>query len=482
MAYLNRILGVGRKAVFLIFLHVTCLVPHALLFGQNQDFLSRGNDAFLDQKYDVALLHYRQHLRSQPSDVKTWNLVAATYYHLGQPRRTLQILKRYRAQANPRSHNLFYQGLAYDAIVQTESAIRYLTEASQFKDPFAALATFELIAIYAASRDYKSALSWVEHFQQNFPDGPHHQVVADLKAQLQIQEAVNITQSQRHQYQMGLFQRHPWSLFSTPHFWYFQLGYYYAQGSRTNPAIDQQRRPTVDENAPFEDTALRVRASFGLGPYHNKETSYYLGYYYKQDWATTRDRLETYIKEPLDFNYLPFRPDLQLRTHRLLVDFQSYMRAKWSLGIYSHIEFVRAGSSLYPAPERPEIRKTLNVSYSTKFVPWITWQFKDAQGFQAYFPFEKTINQEQSDFSKQNYRLFDVSSPFFSYAFAYQGSFLNDQLKLRTDLFRFSYQHNDYWEDHTRTGLFTKARYRFIPTGACLPASASTPTTMNLNK
>lgn len=452
-------MGVPLSLILLLSL----IFPTDSSFGQEIDYLSRANNAFLEQQYDAALIYYRQHLRANPKDARTWNLVAATQYHLGQPRRALHFLKRFRVESEPKSHNLFYQGLAYDAIGQTAIALRYLAEASRYHDPFGALASFELVAILASARETAAAIQWAEHYQKNFPDGPQKSELAAIKTQLEQGEAVNITQSQRHQYHLGLFRHHPLSLINKPHFWLFQIGYYYAQGSRTNPAIDGSRRPIVDQNAPFEDTALRVRAAFGLGPYQNKETKINLAYYYLQDWATTRDRLETYITEPLDFSYFPFRPDLQLRTHRLLADFHSQVQSRWSLGIYSHIEFVRAGSTLYPAPERPEIRKSLNVSYSTKFTPWLTWQFVNNQLFQIYFPFEKTIDQEQSDFSRQNYQLFDSNEPFLSLALAHEGNFLSEQLTVRTDLYSFRSKFNDYWEDHVRTGFFAKAHFRLNP-------------------
>jgi len=460
---LCTVIGKSMGVFLPLILLLSLILPTQKSFGQEIDYLSQANDAFLEQKYDTALLYYRQHLRAYPKDATSWNLVAATHYHLGQPRRALQFLKRFQTQSEPRSHNLFYQGLAYDAIGQTAVALRYLAKASRYRDPFGALASFELVAILAAARETQAALQWAEHYQKHFPDGPQKAEVTEIKNQLRQGEAVNITESQRYQYQLGLFRHHPWSLINKPHFWLFQLGYHYAQGSRTNPAIDNNRRPIVDENAPFEDTALRIRAAFGLGPYQNKETQITLAYYYLQDWTTTRDRLETYLDEPLDFSYFPLRPDLQLRTHRLLADFHSQVQSRWSLGIYSHIEFVRSGSSLYPAPERPEIRKSLNVSYSTKFTPWVAWQMANNQQFQLYIPLEKTIDQEQSDFSRQNYRIFDSNDPFLSLALAHEGVLLNDQLSVRTDLYRFRYQFNDYWEDHVRTGFFSKANFRLNP-------------------
>jgi tetratricopeptide (TPR) repeat protein len=437
------------------------LMMPGVLLGQPNDILRQGHQAFRARNYSQALALYRQHLRRQPNDTAAWNLVAATYYHLGQPRRALVLLNHSPADAPNRSQNLFYQGLAHDAIENIDAARRYLSMASRYRDEYGELAIFELLALEADLRNRSQALIWARRYRRRFPNGAHGAQVKQVSQQLRRGEAVNITNSQRSLYQTGTYLYHPWSLTKIPHFWQLDIGYDYAQGTRTNPAIDDNRRPTVEEGAGFEESSLRVKAAFGFGPLKNKETTLFLGYYYLQDWVTTRERIEIFLDEPTDFNYFPFRPDLQERTHRLFADLNSKFNPSWSIGLYSELEFVRAGSSLYPAPERPEIRQSSAVSHATRLIPWGQWTWSRGQRLLFYANFSKHIDQEQSDFSNQTYQLFESGDPFFSPAVAYIGDLWHNRLQIRADLFRFHYLYNDYWEEHYQTGLFAKAYYKW---------------------
>ena len=183
-----------------------------------------------------------------------------------------------------------------------------------------------------------------------------------------------------------------------PHFWYYQLGYYYERSERSNPGYDEYQ-PIVETGVASEAFKVVANAGLASGPFKGKGTESYVGYIYEQDWLSDGDRLKVWTEDPGDIEYFPFRPDLMERRHRLFVE-TSGQSGDFLIGVYGHWQFVRAGSEYFPAPERPEIRKAFDVGTETMLVPWVEWNYHPQHSARFYFLFRKFLDRRAKRFQQ----------------------------------------------------------------------------------
>ncbi|WP_132318379.1 tetratricopeptide repeat protein [Pseudobacteriovorax antillogorgiicola] len=454
----------SRAPVVLCFLVVMCLcsvaISPSLLFGQS--LIEQGNKEFINKNYSLALDYYRKHLRSNPKDFEVWSLLGASYYHVGQVRRSLKALRKANPHTKNQSQNMYYQGIGYDALGQPNRARRYLVFAANFKDPFGALAMIELAGMEYDERNFKRTRYWAKRYLKQFPDGSYQSAMKDLLAKVKQGQYIPLSYTQRRQYQVSQFTNHRLSLYDKPHFWIFQAGADYATGTRSNPAI-QDQMPVVETGAGFEETAINLLAGFGLGPIQREDTAITLGYIYVQDWFTNSERIAVYFEDLSDFNYFPYRPDLQERHHKLFGEVVTAIAPKWDLGLYGHIQVTRSGSSLYPAPERPEIRQAIDVSQESSVIPWMAWRISNKHQLKFYLTLNKTIDLEQDANSKQTYSFFSSKDPFVSFGLGYNGLYLSKTLTFYSELYQYRLLTNNYWDEYERFGLYVSAKYRLTP-------------------
>jgi hypothetical protein len=140
------------------------------------------------------------------------------------------------------------------------------------------------------------------------------------------------------------------------------------------------------------------------------------------------------------------------RSHRLFVRSQSrsgYLGA----GIYAHLDFRRGGSSLFPAPERPEIRTSFSIGTTSFVAPFAEVYITDNHKFKLSAYLEKFINREQNDFSFKTFNISnDYDEPFSSFSLDQESIWNQIDLKTRFEFFRWTYIYNDFWEGYTATG------------------------------
>ena len=82
----------------------------------------RAQRAFRRGKYSMAKSILTKAIKNNKNDLHAWALLAATNFHLGQPKRTLHILRKNFYKSPNKSYNLYYQGLAYQLIERKQKA------------------------------------------------------------------------------------------------------------------------------------------------------------------------------------------------------------------------------------------------------------------------------------------------------------------------------------------------------------------------
>ncbi len=453
----------NRKAWLLCGL-LLARMPGAAAQAPNPDsiLLSQAQEEFSQRRYSDALNSFRAYLRNHPDDQDTWTRFAATYYHTGQAKQALIYLRKARPPAALRNYNQFYQALCYDALGDRNQANRILNRLIKTDDSFAEDALFEKAANRFEDGDAAEAKAAAEDYLKRFRDGRYKAAVEQILRQLPLAGKMEVPESQRARYRKSYFEQHPLSILPYPHLWYYRLGYSYVRGTRSNPGYDKGE-PTIETGIGYEQFKLLTSAGLTIGPFTGNGAQSYIGYNYSQDWLSDGDRMTTYFNDPTDLQYFPFRPDLMERTHRLFAE-SSSRRGDFSFGAYAHWEFKRSGSELFPAPERPEIRKAFDVSTGTLFVPWVEWNYLGDHRLRSFFLMEKLLNREQSDFSFKTYNLSTGSEdPFLSLSLQHSSDWQSLNLKTTFELFRWRYLSNDFWESYVSTGLAAAGELQLFP-------------------
>ncbi len=423
------------------------------------DALKPAKEEFAKQRYPAALQLFRAYLRAHPKDQDAWVWLGASYYHTGQAREALATLnKANRPSDELKSLRRYYLALASDALGKTEKAKTLLEPQAQGKDLLAEDALFELAAIHFEDGEADAALKNVADYNKRYPNGRHEKQMKFIADNIAQAGHMEVPGTHRAQYKSTFFESSPLSLVSIPHLWFYELGYDYLRGTRSNPGY-RDGLPIVTPNSAYESYQLKTQAGFILGPFKGSGTESHAGYIYSQNWFSDSERMDTYFKDPTDVQYFPFRPDLMERHHRLFVETEG-SKGNWTFGGYGHWEYIRAGSNLFPAPERPEIRKSFDLGIRTLVVPWLEYRYGEEQKLRFYLTFEKSLNREQNDFSYKSYNISTSGeSPFMSYTLVNENRF-SPGLKLSEEVYSHRYLYNDYWESYTETGLGAQLQYR----------------------
>jgi hypothetical protein len=435
-------------------LSLLVLIPVAAAQAQSTDsiLLGRAQEEFSRGRYSEAMVLYRSYLRLKPDDQDAWTRFAATYYHTGQAKQALSYLRKSRPSGAFRQYNLYYQALASDALGDRLRAKRLLARVAKADEALAEDALFEKAAIEFEDGDAAAARSAAEDYLKRFRDGRYRAPIEFILSRLHQAGKLEIPESQRARYRSSYFSHHPLSLLSLPHLWHYQIGYTYVRGTRSNPSYTGGQ-PSLESGVAFEQYKLIGNTGLTLGPFQGNGTQSYVGYVYSQDWLSDGDRMSVFFEDPLDIQYFPFRPDLMERSHRLFVE-SSGRSGPFEFGAYGHWDNRRAGSLLFPAPERPEIRKSFNVSTTTSLVPWVSWSYANQHALKGLLILDKQINREQPDFSYKTYN-FSTSGedPFLSLSLQELSQWPALNLSTLFEVFRWEQLANDYWEGYTSTGF-----------------------------
>ncbi len=450
-----RLLNLIIRSLSLVY-----LVPFPLR-AQDRDLeaLKPAQEEFTKQHYPAALELLRTYLREHPNDADAWVWLGASYYHCGQAQLALTTLSNAKPKGDLKSLRRYYMALSYDALGKSEKAKSLLSGQARSKDLFAEDALFEWTVIDFEEGDASGAKANIDDYNKRFPNGRYENQMKSIQDHLTEAGHTEVAGSRRAQYKASYFTSNPLSLVSMPHMWFYELGYDYLRGSRANPGYKNQA-PIVQTGAAYENYKLTTQFGFILGPFKGTGTQSHTGYVYSQNWFSDSERMNTYSSDPGDFQYFPFRPDLMERSHRLFVE-TSGTKGSLNFGGYAHWTYIRAGSDLFPAPERPEIRKSFDLGIRTLFVPWVEWLYSSQHKLRFYLTFEKHLNREQDDYSYKTYNISSSSaSPFMSYTLQNESRFSLLDLKVKEEFYHQQYLYNDYWESYTANGFAGQVQAR----------------------
>lgn len=437
------------------------LILHLIpVFASSQTLIEQGNRAFIKKNYQKALRHYRNHLKENPGEINTWSLIGASYYHSNQFKRALRALRKVRGkEKDGASQNLYYLGLTYDALNQPDLARRFLTIGSEINDIFGSFALVELAGFDYDSQNFEGAKKWAKKYIKSFRKENYYEAMVKLVKNASKGFYAPLDYTQRQQRIADIFKNHDLSISHRPHYWLFQTGFNYAAGLQSNPAIDENGEYAVTKGS-LEETSLTLIGGLGYGPKIINNATLNMGYLYTQNWFTDSLRISTYLDDPTDISYFPYRPDLLQRSHKIYSDVSTKFSPLLELGVYGHLDFVRGGSGILPAPERPEIKKAVNISQNSTIIPWLKFSIgtKSAVGF--YLQMIKNLDLDQSEFSYQTYSL-TSKSPFLSYGLSYETQTSTNNLEFYSEFYQHRFMSNDYWEEYARRGVYFRAIYRW---------------------
>ena len=420
--------------------------------------LKAGKKAFQNKDYVRAQKHFRHHLRRYKKDYDSWNYLAASYYHLGLPKKALRYLKYIYKKTKLKSFNLLYRGLALKALKKNPLAIKTLKRAIDFHDSYSELATFELALLHYHAGNISEARKWGKIYRKRHSKGMYAAKAKqmldsiDLGQQLKDLEGVetpNLTESK--------FKYHHLSLFNFPHFWMLQVGNEAFDFTGKRP--DSGRKLTDHRNQVF---GLLSNFGLGLGPFRSDLLSFWTAYTYMQKWLTNTGRVRLFIDEPSDIKYFPFRFDLLERTHRLSSALTFKPHAQANLGLYGEMAYRVMGSNQFSDPDGfSALKGTIPLSYSLLMIPWIGVSYLTYFRSFVYAYIEKTVDISDSDFS--NVTFGRSGSSLLDYFYLSWGgrqifNLKEYDLSLELDVFMTQYLFNDYWLDFTRLGGAAKLK------------------------
>jgi tetratricopeptide (TPR) repeat protein len=426
---------------------------------------SNGNaarEAFAAGNYDRAIDLYREVVRLNPKDYDTWSQLAAAYFHSGLPRRALRYLKMSEKLTNLRSYNLLYQGLSYQSLGLMEKSRLYLKNSAQFPDQFGARSMYELGVMDYKNHNKERASYWLNLYIQRHPQGEFRSGATKLLGSIRSGKQISVAQTtDQPDLETALFKYNKLSLTPSPHYWFSQIGGAYRQ----NTLYEKNDRGDFKKGTyPYE--ALLASAGIGIGPIKKEEGTVWAGYNYLQAWNTENDRMQTYLDEPSDIAYQPFRADLMERRHQLYADVRREFPYHIYAGAFARIEFARIGSSLFGGPEiqsfDPEVQ---SISDTTWFIPWIGYSWNTNMRTFAYLYFRKEVNSEIPDFSNKSYN-FEVNSgdaPPLSLGLTHDMEFPKFKTEATAELYSYEFIANDPWLDYSREGVNFTVEHQVIP-------------------
>lgn len=404
------------------------------------------------------MLLYRQYLRRNPKDQDAWTRFAATYYHTGQANYALQYLLRAKSPASLRIFNMYYRALSYDALGDSVRAERLLKKVGKSDDPLAEDALFELAAIAFDQGNKDSAKEAARDYLRRYRSGRHRAEAEFILRNLEQAGKVEVPEAQRTIYRSSYFKVHPFSLMPVPHSWVYQLGYEYERAEKREPVFGNQKEAKPKSS---EDFKLLAQLGLGFGPFKKDWSSTSLGYLYSQDWRSDRERVDDYMDDPLDLEYFPFRPDMMERTHRFYLEsFGTF--GSFKVGAYGQYFLSRGGSNLFPAPERPEIRRTFDIENGSMLVPYVNWEMIPDHSLRFSLLLEKVFDTQQPDLSYKTYNFStEGEDQFVSLMLEESSRWSEYGLRAGFELFRLGTLYNDYWEGFNATG--GAARFEWEP-------------------
>ncbi len=420
--------------------------------AEKEKLRAEGDQALAARNYSAALESYSLMAKRFPRERYAWQGVAAAYYHLGQPDKSLALLRKLRSQkGSGSSFGELYEGLSLMALGETSLGMRRLAIASRGGGVYSEMALFERIR-FAFEKDRRAfCRRSIAEWKKRFPRGAFKDEIEMIEAGLAGAkiDSQNLSRFDYPDPEKTKFRLHPRSLGEEPHFWLLGLGFVVDDAILADPAPDQPKGIRPSKNI---DQWLRLDAAIGLGPKTIEGLNLIFAYHYQQDWLTSSERLDQFSKSPADPSYFPFRPDLLQRKHRFYADLGMKLSEAITLGAYLEKSFSRLGTSLYQGPDEVEvIQSSQEIEDQQTLKPKISLQYLKYFQSTLFLDFSKRILADSMEFSKQSYE-FGGSSPGLSFGFIQRASWPELNLDLELSFFRFDWIHNDRWLDFSRLG------------------------------
>ena len=420
--------------------------------------LKAGKKAFQNKDYVRAQKHFRHHLRRYKKDYDSWNYLAASYYHLGLPKKALRYLKYIYKKTKLKSFNLLYRGLALKILKKNARAIKMLKRSIDFHDKYSELATFELALLHYHAGNTSKARKWGKIYLKRHSKGIYtvkaNQMLDSIELGQQLKELEGVEKPNLTE---AKFKYHHLSLFNFPHFWMLQIGNEAFDFTGKRP--DSGRKLSDHRNQVF---GLLSNFGLGLGPFRSDLLSFWAAYTYMQKWLTNTGRVKLFLKEPSDIKYFPFRFDLLERTHRLSSAITFKPHAKVNLGFYGESAYRVMGSNQFSDPDGfAALKGTIPLSYSMLLIPWVGVSYLTYLRSFVYAYIEKNVDMSDSDFS--NVTFGRSGSSILDYFYVSWGgrqvfTLKEYDISLELDAFMTQYLFNDYWLDFTRLGGAAKLK------------------------
>lgn len=411
-----------------------------------------------EEEFETAIKVLRKHLRRDRRNYSAWTLLGVAYYHTGLPKRGLKILRFAENRASNRAYNHYYQALCYDALGREPLAIRYFQKVATSKSEYADPATFELSILFYRKKRAFRAKYWNDYYLSRFPSGRFKNQSLRLRQYLQSRRfGRKINGIRKPNLERALFRYNPLSLSDTPHYWFLNLG-----GAVVNETGFEPNNVLESKSRTDQITQINFSTGGGIGPLKQNNASLYTGYTYSQNWYSTQERLDTYLNDPADIAYFPYRPDLLQRSHKVYGDVRFALGSKFYLGVYGSFDHVRLGSSI-PGPEIQGIEENVATNNITLFIPWtgINWSSSNRSLF--YWYFYKDINFDEPGLSYQSYS-FTIESFPVSIGFNHTVDIKSMDSSLSFELYRYELIYNDPLKDHARLGFLASLSHQLLPT------------------
>jgi tetratricopeptide (TPR) repeat protein len=415
---------------------------------------------FAKGNWDKAAPLYKKHLRSFPTDFRAWNQLAASYYHSGQVKASLDTLQRIEKQTPDKSFNYFYQGMCIAVLGSEKEATRYWEYAAYWQDEFGAKATYELATSNYRSGDDMKARQWLSTYLQKFPRGPEAQSAKDLlKSLTENKKQDNVAGFDRPDPELTIYKYHPWSLFKLPHFWQVQLGGLNTESTGYEPVRAANGTGALVRPA-TSDLAMVVNASIGVGPIRQKSATSFAGYTYKQKWLMELPGILSWFDDGLSLDSFPLRGDMLERSHQFFGDMRRQMSANLFLGAYARLEFSRLGSSFFPSPDESSLKVVTPQTDTQLLIPWAGWSWSPTMRSMFSLYLRKEIHNQSPEHSNKTYDLTGATGdPAISLTLTHSMDFPQQRLETTIDIFQYEFIYNDYWLDYTRRGVVIGADY-----------------------
>lgn len=444
---MSKVLKIGVLFLFSI------MLPSTFGYSGPKEVATR---LYKGKKYSKAITLFHKYLRKRPKDYHAWSMLAAAYYHSGQPKVALKYFRRLMKYTARKSYNFYYQGLCLEELDRKLRAKQAYLLASKYSDEYSERSVFQIGIVEYHQGNKKYARYWANRYLERYPSGIFRKRALRMIYSLDKNKYISgLEGAKKPDMIKAMMNYHPLSIIrGFPHFWYLQGGFNYDTTSVFNPNFAQKQ--LVQEA--YENYDLNGVAGFGVGPFKDRRSAAYLGYQYYQKWLSDRGRMMTWFGDLTDLEYFAFRPDLLERYHQIFGNFVRDFTPKFSFGMDGVYEIAKVGSRL-PGPV--EFEEVLPLSSTIFLHPWINYQFNPSYSIKGYLYLQKHLDQEVPAHSSRSYTVLeggqDISA---GVTQLYKVPELN--LDLRFNLYRYSFVYNDYWLDNVKIGGYVEAEHEFI--------------------